>query len=1010
MNRAGSTWLLIVFALLVAGSALFWFLRQGGTGPIDAGTPVIEQPDSGNATALQAAPDAGARKAREATAARSELQPTKPKAAADPDYEKHLAGFTGRVVTSESKPVPQCPVRMYLVDPAAMFALMPGPFGQQLADVEIDIGGTTTDAEGRFTLLGAEPRAFFGLVAGDGTLVPRTFQLVEISPSPGELVDLGDVKLRDTVTLKGKVVDPDDKPVEGALVRAFDLPGALLGLAPVERFDPEGWLIVRSQGSQKAAAVITMPAWVKTRFDQLPIPRARTDKDGNFTLIGVDVGTNTLAITYEGLVSFLNPSLRTKVGQDKDLGILKMKEGETAQGRVVDTFGKPVAGAEVMIAQTSTAMPVDFAGKTVTSDERGHFEKKGFASGSVTVAARRTSKEPWTIAASAPVAGDLVATLPTPAKLTIRIRSKTGARLDELRLQVSLRPPEPEMLASGFCPPVSLEGRVEEPAPDTRIVKDLPVGAYAVFVKAKDHAENSAFVLLERDQEVAVELQAEQKLVVRVVGPGDKPLRRATVCAQVQYQDQTYSEETRLRSMPRLAGTTDAAGKVEVTVPANAQSVTVSARHPAWGVVHARSNLPVAELVLVMVEPGSVDGILTEQGQVPKPGLWVVEVRRDWQEGSIWGPLPDLEAFARPDARGSFKLRGLRPGKYSATARKALDGVRSPGTFYEKVVKHSFMDWMERNNVTFEVDSARTTMVTVDTEAPPKAIDGPSALVTGVATIDGKPAEGMMVFGWTGRQVKSKVDQSGRFDLGAVSVGTVHLQLIDPRAENPWANQLWSGQIVVKENQPRELQIHVQLGSLEGMVQDPTGQPAANCDVQAAGSQVGPDAASEEHSWSHHQAKTDANGRFRFERVPAGTYSLTVRQGAEAKGSKANILVKPGALVGGIEIRMHKSFSASGKIDLAPLGGKRPEWLWCSFMKVLADGGMDGNEGSQIAEDGSFQVAGLANGAYEIHIYDGSGSWVGTERLVVQDQNLRDLSIKIARPKGQEAIIEEKKK
>jgi hypothetical protein len=259
----------------------------------------------------------------------------------------------------------------------------------------------------------------------------------------------------------------------------------LLALAPVERFDPEGLLILRAGPDVEFASVVALPGWVKPRFEELPIPKTRTDSEGRFKLVGVDPGVSTLIVTAPGWAPLLNPALRTKSGQDKDLGVLRLKHGETAQGRVIDALGKPVARAEVLVAPTSAAMPVDFAGQPLSCDAEGRFELAGLPAGSATVAARRGPRDGWVVQAPAPVAGDLVVRLPALATLTVRLASKVGKALEQVRLQLVPAPSQPGMALGGMATPLPIEGRMEQQAPGVSRIADLPLGQYLLFATAK---------------------------------------------------------------------------------------------------------------------------------------------------------------------------------------------------------------------------------------------------------------------------------------------------------------------------------------------------------------------------------------------------------------------------------------------------------------------------------------------------------------------------------------------
>jgi hypothetical protein len=350
--------------------------------------------------------------------------------------------------------------------------------------------------------------------------------------------------------------------------------------------------------------------------------------------------------------------------------------------------------------------------------------------------------------------------------------------------------------------------------------------------------------------------------------------------------------------------------------------------------VHVRVPLPAREASLVMLEPGAVEGVLTEKGALPKLGAWVVEVSLQWFEGRVIGPLPDLERIALPDERGAFKLAGLRPGKYVARATKSLSAVRSAGTFYDQVVKQGF-SWFEQESTEFTVESGKTTTIAVDTERTVRAVDGPSAQVTGTVTIDGRAAEGFKVMSYSEQRLSATVDAAGRFDLGLVREGEVYLQLFDPASKQPWESQLWSGQLRIRANQDRNLTIDLRLVVVEGTVWTPAGQPAANVGVHAHGAPAGAGDAAGEGRWCNLQTTTDGQGHFRFDKAAAATYTVMAEDDKLGRGQVSGLVVAAGESKS-VEIRMQKTYSISGKIDLTPIGEARGQWLWCHFQPTDA--------------------------------------------------------------------------
>src|SRR5262245_10069997 len=400
--------LALIVALAVLVGAGWMFTRSDAPPPLPPAAPTStsEGPLEMQASAV-AAPE------RSANAAATQRVSVKAKVASvldDPEIRAGLTGFKGRVIDHQKTAVADCGVRLFR---GALDAVLPEGF-DLFADgpayePQYIAGETRTAKDGTFLITGVWPRAFYLLHAGIGTDAP-VHQLITRLPSPGEIVALGDVLLPDACVIIGTVLDEEGGPLPGALVRAADLPGSVAAFFPAERFDPEGALLIREPNAP--VRVVEMPKWVKGAFDSLPIPSAFTDSAGRFRLVGVMPGSNMLATTMRGYLSDVKPSIQARAGQEKDAGRIKMKRGEELSGKVLDTAGKPVAGAEILAGSTLTMVPVDLAQRLGVTDAEGRFQGQGFSPGKVTVAARRGAGHPWIMAEPQPVFGDVVVTLP----------------------------------------------------------------------------------------------------------------------------------------------------------------------------------------------------------------------------------------------------------------------------------------------------------------------------------------------------------------------------------------------------------------------------------------------------------------------------------------------------------------------------------------------------------------------------------------------------------------------
>ncbi|MCC6672072.1 MAG: hypothetical protein IT458_13500 [Planctomycetes bacterium] len=989
--RSSGTPLIVAFVLLLAGLGAWYFL--GTKDPAVDPLPVAasQAPAETQPLALQAA---GAT-AREATG-----EPARPRTALertergdlDAEFSKLMAGFRGRVVTGKGQAAAQCKVKLYRGDPEMVLADLALVAEGGVNEPKVDAGEATTDEEGRFEILGTWPRSFHLLMADAGGENP-TPRVVEQIPGPGEIVDLGDIALRDGAVVTGLVVDRDGNPLAGALVRALDIPGALVGPVPIDRFDPSGALVVR-EGSK--TLVMQMPPYAKRLWDELPIPRTLSGTDGRFRLTGVPEGTVMFAVNARDHATYLQPALKLKAGQTRDLGTVRMREGETIVGRVVDTEGKPVAGAEVMVGPRSMMIPVDFMIPVGRSDADGRFQMLGFPSGQVSGIARRDG-EAWTVTEPKPTAGELVIQLPSTHTLTLTVRAKGGAKVGDLRLSLVQSDDESRGGAAvfGVGTPIAIDAR-RKTLDDGRIqIERLVPAFYVVRCRAAGFVPEDVVVRVDKDTTKEIELDPERRIQLTVVrAPSGKPGARAAVYVEGGVGD----------GMPVRAGTTDAAGQLLLPIDPSRTRTDVSASHPAFGVYHGKVDAKTEALTITMSEPGSVEGVLTEDGREPTPGKWTVAVspRGGMQNGAI----PVLPALATPDAKGRFRLTGLRPGSYRAEVIESLKVLTSFSSLMSFGRASYFMS--DRQRVEFEIRSGEIASVQLDATKRMEAAPDKGARLFGTATINGAPAQGFVLTGWADRRVVAQVDAAGRFDCGIVAAGSHHFQLQDANEREPWGSSLWSRNVEIKVGEDQELEIAIVTGAASGTVWLPDGTPGRGMMVSASGSQPPRDPkdpkAQARQSFVNLRTQTDENGRFEFQRLPVGAYSFSAH-GESARGNSGGVTIEAGGIAS-VEIKVARTFRVRGKVDMTALGGKRKGWVNLNWTRT--ESGSRHSQGAGLRDDGTFDMQGLAAGTYEVElrvweevVQESGGSrwkesdtyWKHDGTFLIRDKDLDDVLI-----------------
>ncbi|MCA8951099.1 MAG: carboxypeptidase regulatory-like domain-containing protein [Planctomycetes bacterium] len=978
---------LVVLVLLV-GAGLFFTFFWGDTAAPIAPEPNRAAPETTATVAeREAAAAPGSVAVAPAATHRTEVVTVDASVLDDPEIQAGLSGFRGRVVTHDQIPVGECGVRFYR---AAMDVVLPDtvdPFadGPSL-EPQYVAGETRTQENGTFLLTGLWPRAVFIMFAGIGTDTP-VHQIITRTPSPGEIVDLGDVVLPDAGVIVGTVLGPEGEPLAGALVRAADIPGTLAGFFPVERFDPEGALLLRV--SDAPVEVLEMPAWVKPAFEQVPIPTTRSATDGSFRLVGVVPGSNLLAVTAKDCVAHVKPSVMVRAGEEENVGEVKLREGEELFGKVLDTAGQPVVDAEVVAGSTITMAPVDLARRVGKTNAKGEFTALGFSPGKVTVAARRSPADPWVLAEPQPILGDVVVTLPATFAARVKVLDPAGNPVASPRLRL-LRGEggegAAELAAFGFVPPVDLTDRLHHDAEhELWRIDGLKAGDYTLVGDAPGLATSfQGFKLGEADVELTLQLHPKREFLVRVVDHEERPIRNAVIYAKPKGHG--------LYDIPLNCGRTNAEGRLAID-RFQAEELRVSAEHPKWGFVHGEATLE-QELVLRLVPPGSIEGVLSENGAPPEAGKFTVTVEWRRNDGPR-GPLEVIPRLVSAGADGTFRVAALQPGSYRLSSLDSLEAVRSPGSMFLMMTSARMGGEFNRERQTIEVVSGQATQVRL--EVGEKPIEGPTAHLFGSVMVDGRLAEGARVMGWIeNRRFTAEVDRAGRFDLGVVPAGDAWINIQSKGGMFDGGSTIWQGNLKLAEAEEKDLRIEVMTSTMSGTVVTEDGVPVAGGGFVRAQGRIDSDS----NLYLH--APVDDQGRFEFDNVAQGTWSLEVDgNGDEAKrGRLDGISVTAGVPVTDLRIVVLPAISVSGRVDMSMFSsGEKPQWVWIAVHQVAADGSL-GDQVNGIGidmDDGSFHTEELTVGTYGIRLHAGfedRGDRYRCEDITVPPEGLKDLFLR----------------
>ncbi len=860
-----------------------------------------------------------------------------------------LAGFVGRVVRADGQPVPGARLELFQFGFDRVMEAAGASWFERTVEPRIEAGAATAGDDGRFHLAGVWPSGFYLLRAGTNTENPSTHP-IERCPGPGEVVDLGDLELVDGAVLSGTIVDEGGAPVVGALVRAVDLPAALLRLVPLERFHPDGALIIH-EGS--ARLVFQVPAWGRRLFTKLPVPQTRTGADGSFRLTGLTAGVQSLVATADGFTALHRPGLQLSAGQSRDLGALEIEFGEEVRGEVVDTAGEPVPACEVLIGQTGAAGEVYFCGPALTADARGAFAVTGFASGKVIAAARRAAGDPWVVVDPQPVLRDVRITLPATFDWTIGFASTDGVVALETPPSLRLVPGRSrdgalEQMWFGLTDAVASaqRARLEE---GRLVLTALPAGRYTALLHCEGYALAVANVDLRADVETKVQLLPAARLRVVAVGPQDQPLAGVSVLAHFR-GGQTSA---RVGDMPVDLGTTGADG-VLVADDLPPVEYRLSARHLAFGWVHHRGTVGADEVRLRFDAPGSIAGVISEAGGVPRE-RWMVAAMLDKRER---GAVPDMPRLTAPNGNGEFEFSGMQPGEYEVVALPSIAGLTTPGAAMQL---EDMFDWREHPEAEVTVASGQVARVRL--EVGPGLTPASGVAVKGTVSDNGRPGQGLYVTLRGSGRTRVMVDQQGRFDLGLVRPGRLHVGV--ERADRVHRSILWQQSHEAEAGADLHFDIQLRTVSVEGRVVDPAGVGAGGVHVSMAGS-TGSGA---ERSSARYSTLTDAEGGFSFAQVVAADYRLDARERGGSTSATASLeSLRVEAAVHGLTLRLQPTYRVTGVVDVSLLQISDGDQVWGWLQPPDTEQNHEQRHWGTVSRSGQFDFSRVPAGRYTLWV------------------------------------------
>lgn len=252
-------------------------------------------------------------------------------------------------------------------------------FGRQDADDEVEPPKTTTDAQGRFTLeveLAEErDRESRRFMGADASLVVR-HEAYATLVQPHEDRTLGEQQVGDLTVEAGAWVSG----------RVVDDAGR-----PVAGANVRG----RNAFEDGATGMGRMLPFLRNILGE-SLDQVETGADGRFTLTGLRPGLASVTARKEGMRTATSDQVELAKGRGTDAGSLVMELGEVIAGYVLDENGLPVPGASVRVSSMARFivnrmedMPRRNLGEEMLlraeTDASGWFELAGLSDGTYNV-------------------------------------------------------------------------------------------------------------------------------------------------------------------------------------------------------------------------------------------------------------------------------------------------------------------------------------------------------------------------------------------------------------------------------------------------------------------------------------------------------------------------------------------------------------------------------------------------------------------------------------------------